>query len=79
MFHSLEIQPVLVLIPWFVSQLSSLSSGKRSEFSALHRLKEFKSTLLVRVPEPLRPTGHPQLPPLTLDLMVVESVRHGQR
>lgn len=42
----------------------------KDQFSALLRPKDFKSTLLIRVPEPLRPTGHPQLQ---------ERLNHGQR
>lgn len=47
---------------------------KRSESSGLFRPKELKSTLLLRVPEPIQPTGCPQLPLLMLDLIIVERV-----
>lgn len=61
-----------------VSHLSSYSLRKRSVSIALFRPKEPKTTLLLRVPEPVQPTGRPQLPPLILNLIKVERVTQAE-
>lgn len=53
-----------------------LELGKISGFSALLRLKDFKSMLLIR--ETLWHTGHPQLPPLTLQIVITGDMGRGR-